>query len=323
MKIVPIKDGIAVRLEDIDITTVDQDTANQIRQILKEKVIVVIKKQDTAPAYFTKFVNKLGSVSNYVHFAFDPITGENKYTPKPDDGLIDPDSWPDPKTYPVQRVTGQKYKGQATGIFGEGILDWHSNLNGLDRADGVALQGYKGVENTSTTWLNTTVAYNEMPEDLKSRCENVYSEYEYSPEIWSGDQETIKCITTFKGDGRVQKGKTFYKMWLIQKNIIGNTGIYFYTNNRCKIISEDTKLYDDLKDYMFQEKYMYQHFYEEGDIVLSDQLLSLHKRDQNDPEILAKRILHRITFKVSNTKKPYWIVEQNKDLIEQTTDTEQ
>ena len=56
---------------------------------------------------------------------------------------------------------------------------------------------------------------------------------------------------------------------------------------------------------------MYQHFYEIGDIVLSDQILSLHKRDQNDPNILAERVLHRITFKISNTGKPTWCEKYN------------
>ena len=92
-------------------------------------------------------------------------------------------------------------------------------------------------------------------------------------------------------------------MWLIQENIAGRKGIYFYTNNRCKVITEDKKLFDDLYDYLFQEKFMYTMEYEPGDIILSDQLLSLHKRDQNDPEILAKRVLHRLTFQLSNAEK--------------------
>ena len=73
----------------------------------------------------------------------------------------------------------------------------------------------------------------------------------------------------------------------------------------------DDKLYNDLYDFMFQEKYMYQHYYEIGDIVLSDQILSLHKRDQNDPELLKDRVLHRITFRLSNTGKPTWCEKYN------------
>ena len=96
-----------------------------------------------------------------------------------------------------------------------------------------------------------------------------------------------------------------------QKNIEGKTGIYFYTNNKCKIITDDDKLYDDLYSFMFQDKYMYQHYYEVGDIILSDQILSLHKRDQNDPALLAERVLHRITFRISNTGRPTWFQTYN------------
>ena len=48
------------------------------------------------------------------------------------------------------------------------------------------------------------------------------------------------------------------------------TGLYFYTNNKCNIITNDDKLFDDLYDFMFQKKYMYQHYYEIGDIILSE-----------------------------------------------------
>ena len=110
----------------------------------------------------------------------------------------------------------------------------------------------------------------------------------------------------------IAQGKEVYKMWLIQENIAGRKGIYFYTNNRCKVITDDEKLFQDLYDYLFQEKFMYTMEYEPGDIILSDQLLSLHKRDQNDPEILAKRVLHRLTFQLSNAEK--WIRKQNENI---------
>ena len=76
--------------------------------------------------------------------------------------------------------------------------------------------------------------------------------------------------------------------------------LYFYTNNKCKIITNDNTLYDRLYKHVFQEKYIYQHWWNPGDIVVMDQLLTLHKRDQNDPEILQRRVLHRVTFRISN-----------------------
>ena len=212
----------------------------------------------------------------------------------------------DKELYPIQRTTAKKNKkGISTGIFSSGILDWHANLNGLDRADGVALQGYEGCENTSTSYLNTNVAYNDLDDDFKKELEGVHCEYEYTPEVWAKGLPEVQ-YKMMKKDG--QEGP--YKMWLLQQNIAGVKGIYFYTNNKCKIITEDETLFQRLYDHMFQDKYVYQHWYEPGDIVLMDQLLTLHKRDQNDPEILAKRVLHRITFRISNYNN--FIADKNK-----------
>lgn len=275
---------------------------NYVREKLLNETVVVFKKQSTLSGDFTKFVSDIGEIGNYHQMVHNPVTEERI---EPMKEFIHPDKWPNKETYPVQRVTGKIINGERTGIFGTGVLDWHANLNAPNRDDGVALQGIKDCEGTSTTWLNLAKAYDEMPQELLDRCKDVYCEYEYSPEVWAGGLPESQL-------SYMRKNKTTYKMWLLQENAAGKKGIYFYTNNKCKIITDDNKLYDDLYDFTFQEKYMYTHYYEVGDIVLSDQLISLHKRDQNEPEILQKRILHRITFKLSNYGKPTFIEERNR-----------
>jgi alpha-ketoglutarate-dependent taurine dioxygenase len=304
MKFTHLNNGIAIQIDNFDINDVDRESAKVIKDKLKEHTIVVLKRQDKTPATYTNFVNHIGKIANWDQFSFDPITGKEIYRPKKEDGFIKPSDWSDPTTYPVQRVAHKQIDGKRTGIFGSGVLDWHANLNGPTRADGVALQGWTDCEKTSTTWLNTTKVYDDMPQELLDRCKNTYAEYEYAPEVWAKglpDNQLNAMMTN----------KNRYKMWLIQKNDIGKTGIYFYTNNKCRIITNDDKLYNDLYSFMFQEKYMYQHYYEIGDIVLSDQILSLHKRDQNDPKLLAERVLHRITFKLSNVDEPTWCEKYN------------
>ena len=319
MKQVLIKNGVAVEIVDFDIENATQEQCNVIKDVLRNNVLVVVKNQSKAPGHFTKFISQIGKIANYKQFNWDPITAEECYPPTQDQKFINPDDWPNPETYPVQRVSGKKIDGKRTGIFGSGVLDWHANLNGLDRADGVALQGYEYCSGTSTTFLNNAVAYDEMPQELIDRCKGVHCEYIYSPELWASGlpEKQLKTMTTTVPG--IAQGKEVYKMWLIQENIAGRKGIYFYTNNRCKVITEDKKLFDDLYDYLFQEKFMYTMEYEPGDIILSDQLLSLHKRDQNDPEILAKRVLHRLTFQLSNAEK--WIRKQNEN-INTTADME-
>jgi alpha-ketoglutarate-dependent taurine dioxygenase len=284
--------GVATQINNVDITNLSDSDADKIKNILRKDLIVVLKHQERLPYWFVNFVERIGTVANYRQMIY---TKEGEFyigkTPP------NTDKWDkDKELYPIQRTTGKKNKkGITTGIFSSGILDWHANLNGLDRADGVALQGYEGCENTSTSYLNTNLAYNDLDDDFKKELEGVHCEYSYTPEVWAkGLNETQYKM--MKKDG--EDGP--YKMWLLQQNIAGVKGIYFYTNNKCKIITQDETLFQRLYDHMFQDKYIYQHWYEPGDIVLMDQLLTLHKRDQNDPEILAERVLHRITFRISN-----------------------
>ena len=298
MKFNLIKNGVAVEIIDADITKMTDDDYKIVKSLLHNHLIVVLKNQDTNPWEYTRFIENLGSVANYGHFMH--TTDGEIFNLK---NVVSTDKWQGDKSkYPVQRVTGKKVNGQITGIFGTGILNWHANLNGLDRADGVVLQGWKDCENTSTSFLNTNIAYNDLSNEFLEEIKNVYCEYEYSPEIWA------EGLPQYQLD--IMKSKpSKYKMWLIQENIAGVRGIYFYTNNRCKVITENNELYQKLYDHLFQEKYIYQHWWNPGDIVLMDQILTLHKRDQNDPEILSKRILHRITFMISNYDN--WLENKN------------
>lgn len=290
---------IQKQIDDIDITNLTSNDIDNVKDALHTNLIVVLKHQSTNPWYYTNFIERIGEIANYNQFMWT-TDGEMVI---PQEKLLT-ESWTGSKDkYPIQRVTGMKKNNRPTGIFGEGILDWHANLNGIDRADGVVLQAWdEHCINTSTSFLNTNLAYNDLDPDFKQELEHVYCEYEYTPEVWA------KGLP--EGQLRIMKQKeSHYKMWLFQENLKGVKGIFFYTNNKCKIVTEDDTLYQRLYDHMFQEKYIYQHWWEPGDIVLMDQILTLHKRDQNDPDILAKRILHRITFRISNYNG--WLQDRN------------
>ena len=55
---------------------------------------------------------------------------------------------------------------------------------------------------------------------------------------------------------------------------------------------------EKLRDHVLQEKYMYHHEWQDGDIVLSEQWLGIHKRWHF--EDISNRVLHRICLDFSN-----------------------
>jgi hypothetical protein len=287
MQIKEINNGVAVEVTDLDIKKITKEEATELFDILKNRLIVVLKNQKQCPGSFTNTIYQMcGSVANWTQMKWDQYGNELGVPEK----FIDPSNFENPEFYPVQRVTGKKINNKHTGIFGTGTLDWHANLNGLDRADGVALQGVRDCENTSTLFLNTNLALNDPKEQIK----DLYAIYEYRPDVWAAGAPEYKHFAEHA------KKDTSYKMWLLQKSCAGVEGLYFYTNNRCELVTEDKDLKQKLIDHLFQEKYIYEHMWNPGDIVFMDQLLTLHKRGTDDPDILSKRILHRITFKISN-----------------------
>jgi alpha-ketoglutarate-dependent taurine dioxygenase len=288
MKIKPLN-NCGVEITDIDISNLTEADYQEIREIFLQELIIVIRNQDIKTVPHAKLIHKLGFIANFNQTVWNTEGNLSQYfTGK----YIDPFTYEGVDgEFPVQRVTGKKVNGLISGINGYGILDWHSNMNGpMNRARGVSLQGMSAaVVGTSTSWMDTTLAYEALSPELKTRCDGVVGKYKYSPEIWAEGipEEQMKLMLANNED--------FYLMPLINVSRRGKIGLYFHYLNQCSFPS-DPELLEILKVHCFQDKFIYKHEWQPGDIVISDQVLTLHRRDTNDQQVLLERILHRYTF---------------------------
>lgn len=284
---------------DVNIEEVNPSMSEMVMKSLKENLIVVIKGQSTNPIYLSRLIHNMSHIANWNQMAWD--TDGNM--------LGQPTEYTDPwsvDTIPVQRVTGEKKNEEFTGIFPVGELDWHANLNGPTRADGVALQGIRDVAGTVTSWINTAVAVKAMKEELPSLYDDlhdVWCDYRYQGGLgWSTPANEMQY-------NYMMREVTKYSMRVLQQNVAGVEGMYLYTNNNQT--SKYSDLIEEVQKFLHQERFMYHHAWEVGDIVLSDQLLTLHKRQPCSEEVLQKRILHRWTFPISNAEDPEFILKRN------------
>ena len=164
MKVVPLVNaGVLI---DCDISKLTEQDYQDINEIYLDKLLITFVNQPFETVPFAKLCHNMGGFANWEQMLW-----------KQDGTSIGKQQYTDPFTfegedndYPLQRVTGEKTeKGLATGIFGNGELDWHSNMNGdMDRARGVALQGAWHSENTHTAFMDTVKAYADMPDELKA-----------------------------------------------------------------------------------------------------------------------------------------------------------
>lgn len=281
---------------DIDIKKVDDDAAQAIFKLLSERLIVVIKNQSTNNIYLTRLIHRMSRIANYKQMIWN----------RHGDLIGLPGDYVDPTTvdaYPCQRVTNMKTSdGKFGGIFPTGELGWHANLNGPTRADGVALQAVEGAEGTETQWLNTATALQEMPEELKNKLVGLKCKYTYQAAAKWADKPPEYQLRY------MEKNRTEYEMYALQENIAGVKGLYWYHNND---LLTEADFYDELMEYLYQDKFIYRHHWKIGDIVLSDQLLTLHRRPYYNEDVLSERVLHRYTFPISNRDDPEWILRRN------------
>ena len=88
---------------------------------------------------------------------------------------------------------------------------------------------------------------------------------------------------------------------LVQINKEGKKGLYFPFLQIFGFEGYDdatfNQIMDELTAHVLQEKYAYHHDWDDGDVVVSEQWLSIHKRWEFDH--MDERVLHRIAFDYS------------------------
>lgn len=296
MKVKKLK-NVGIEILDVDITNLSDEDYLEIKKLLIDELIILIRNQFyDHPFYFAKLSSRMGGIGNHAACRWNYLDGDIKNPNEFIGQFEQPHKWKlDKKLYPVQRVTGYLKEGKSTGIFGSGILDWHSNMHHKNNAAGVALQAIDSVDGTSTSFLDTTVVYKDMSNEMKNRCKNVIGKLTYDPDVWAAGLPKDQRESMLSNHINLY-GSLDYDMPLLNKTISGNkTGMFFPFYNRWRF-PEDPTILEDLKNLCLQDKYIYQHWWEPGDIILMEQRLTLHKRDQNDPEMLKNRLLHRYTI---------------------------
>lgn len=296
-------DGCGVEILDADISAFDprdvyvkitsptikiKPEYEEIKRIFADNLIVVFRNQSQLTIPFAKLVQGIGRIANYHQ---SPWGSDGKLLINKIDEISPFLYEGDDIDYPVQRLTGKVVDGKVSGFMGLNKLDWHTNMNGpFNRARGLAYQAIgEGVKGNSTSFLHTVAAYEGMSKSLKKRCEIAVGSFINSPEIWAPGLSK-EMYTQMK-----KPSEDIYEMPLVNLSNGKKYGLYFHINNQCSF-PDDPELLDILKEHCFQDKFIYKHEWEPGDIVISDQLLTLHKRDQTDPEVLKDMLLNRYSF---------------------------
>ncbi len=253
----------AVEITDIDISKSDKQEAHHIANLTLEHMVVVIRNQKLTPEDQIRFCSHIG-------------TYQSTDTDRAKDISL---------TDGVLRVTGQKNEKGEEGLFGHtSALDWHANqASNYERKPLIWLYGAEGTKGSITSWINNIESYNNLTEDIKEKIKNTkitlgYKVNSYSPSKFFKEHHA--------------KDRPFN---LVHTNDAKKTGLYFPFLQVFGGLDDET--FNTLKNHILKDEFRYDHHWQDGDIVLSEQWLSIHKRHKFNN--MKERVLHRIAFDYS------------------------
>ena len=264
-----------MRIVKCNLATVSDGSAHAIAEEVLENMIVVIRNQEHLTMEDeVRFCKWIGECQSYTeqpertkHIACHPN---------------------------ILRVTGEKDGHGEEGLFGHtSALDWHANqASSYERSPLIWLRSVKGSAGSRTSWINMIDAYNDLSSQIKTDLEDIEITLGYK----SGSYSTSKFFVEHHAVDKPFK--------LVHTNAAGKTGLYFPFLQIFGMVgksdTEFNEIMEILKSHVLQEKYMYHHDWQDGDVVISEQWLSIHKRWAFDG--MTDRVLHRIAFDYSGLK---------------------
>jgi len=274
MNITYDKNGWTVFVNE-DINSLKKKEIKEVAKLIVSNMVVVFKKQSMTPQQELDFCSVIGEYQYY------PADYERFKHIRLNEGIL--------------RVTGQKDKYGEEGLFGHRVaLDWHANqTSNPDRKPLIWLYGDQGTKGSRTSWINNIASYEGLSNKLKDKIKDIRVYCGYKSGMYSDSKFFVEHVNKD------------YPINLVQTNKAGKTGLYFpflqifgfegYEDDEFNSIMET------LKKHVLKPKYCYHHDWDDGDVVISEQWLSIHKRwDFDDME---NRVLHRIAFDYSKVYK--------------------
>lgn len=267
--------GWTVLVEDFDFRLATQDDINHIARLLATNTLVVFRNQNLSIDDEVRIAKMFKNPQRF--FVEDENSTDHMFL-----GAEVPGS-----DRIILRVTAELDDKGLTGIAGHASeMHWHANDQTTpNRKPLVWLYSVRGSKGSRTTWNNNILSYNDLDQERK----------QFLSTLRLSILQNVS-LRDDQADGTDEVNGYFPN--LVMTNIAGKQGLYFpfYQISGFEGLSEEQsrEIIDWLAPYTTQEKYCYHHDWEDGDVVIGEQWMGIHKRWEFDA--VDKRLLHRIAF---------------------------
>ena len=268
--------SLGTAIEDIDLC--QELVAAEFREVARalwEAGVLAIKRQRLAPAQFLAFARRGG-------------------TPEPH--VIDQFHYPG---YPdILILSNRSENGRPLGLADAGSY-FHTDYSYLPVPARVTMLYSIEVPSRggSTLFANMCAAYDDLPNRAKQRIDDLVVLHHYGnrDDLDEGSRTAASKLTAEQ-----QEKVHWVRHKLVRTHhFTGRKALYAVSGSSFEIEGmprdEGRALLEELKAHALQDKYRFSYFYEVGDVVLWDDLATLHSATLTDPA--NPRTLWRITVK--------------------------
>lgn len=206
----------------------------------------------------------------------------------------------------VVRVCGKKDKnGNPLGVFNEGELLWHSNESGnLIFTPGVALLAAECVVGSSTGFLQTADYYESISEAFRSELNEMVLLHRFIPgKLNPGLRDNLARTNMCPVDDT--------EIPMVIQSPGGIKGLHYPVNTvhgvRGMSKNDSDKVFEEINKHLFVDEYIFDHWYKnEGDLLLFDNSITVHRRLGNVPNRMGYRIQHDYSKLQDDFWQPYF-----------------
>jgi taurine dioxygenase len=274
----PLSPVLGAEIAGVDLgRPLDDATVAAIETALDDHLVVVLPGQTLTPAAFTDFARRWG---------------------RPEPHVID--QFHHPESPDILILSNVKHAGRPVGLEDAGSY-FHTDYSYLDvpaRCTMLyAIQMPASGVNLGTTFANQRQAWEDLDPTLKKRLDGLVGRHHYGNRD-NLDETTRTVASPLNKDQKARLDWVRHPVVRTHPRT-GRKTLYSISGSSFGIEgmddSEAVKLLDEIKVHATQPKYLYQHPYRVGDVVIWDNCCLLHQAPLPDPT--TARTLWRITVK--------------------------
>ena len=267
LSITPGKNNVGAYINDINLKSLDQDQAKEIKKILNQYGVIFIKEQDLDPEAYQNFAKTIGQPVLYPRLK----------------GLD--------KKFPFINVIERKPDDKNLS-FGSSWLHQDTSYLANDRPRYTMLMGMEiPVGQGNTIFSSGFNAYNKLPEDIKQKIKDATGVFSSAGPI------AVTRLEREKEMG-IKSSESMEAEHPIVINVNGKKTLYVSPGHLMKIknVKEDDAEYlkKYLVDHVNKQEFIFSYEWNKGDICLWDNLSILHMASEIKN---CRRVMHRITLK--------------------------